>query len=135
MLYCMIFLIGGCNNKTEMLVSDEETEELSSEKTVEEGKDTKGADESNTVEEGNDGGAQDNLNRIDEFLKNYYEELGYTVLKTVYADEEYYMEYDGYKSDEIIVFKVTVEECEVCRYITLGSKDNWLEYSVLNEGY
>ena len=43
--------------------------------------------------------------------------------------------YDGYEDDEVLYFEVTERGSEIKRYIVVGSKDNWMECVILNEGY
>ena len=51
-------------------------------------------------------------------------------------DESSFMQdYDGYTKDEVVMFRITVENSENKRYIIIGSKDDWKNCEVLNEGY
>ena len=43
--------------------------------------------------------------------------------------------YEGYETGEVVLFEVYLENDEEKRYIVIGSKDNWKNCNILNEGY
>ena len=82
--------------------------------------------------------SQSDLSNIKKYAKEYYASLHYDVIDMIPdVDETKQQEsnYTGYNPDEILVMRVAIKDSEVPRYITLGSKDQWKNCSILNEGY
>lgn len=100
------------------------------------------AEESNRMDVENESShvslSEADLKRITEFVEEYYVSLSYEATSITPDYEEtrrQSSDYDGYSADEIFVFKVSIKDDEIPRYITIGSKDGWQECTVLNEGY
>lgn len=81
--------------------------------------------------------SEEELNRLDEVIKKYYASINRTIISYVQADptSPFLMYYEGYNADEVVLFEVTVENSEINRMITIGSKDGWNNCNILNEGY
>lgn len=81
--------------------------------------------------------SKDEFDRIEEVIKIYYDSINQTIISMELIDKipTFESEYDGYDSKELVFFEVLVENSEMKRYIVVGSKDNWNNCDVLNEGY
>lgn len=78
------------------------------------------------------------ISEITAFAKEWYASHSYEVISiTPDYDETERQEYDykEYNADAILVFRVAVKGDEVKRYITIGSRNDWQDCDVLNEGY
>lgn len=80
---------------------------------------------------------EEELDRVMTAIDNYYKKTSHKV--DGYALLDHYVpiarSYDGYEDDEVLYFEVTERGSEIKRYIEVGSKDNWMECVILNEGY
>lgn len=81
--------------------------------------------------------SEEEFARLRLIAEEYYTSLNYKMLDLTPADPEssFHQEYEGYLPDEVVLFEVYVENIENKRYITIGSKDNWNNCEILNEGY
>lgn len=113
---------------------------LQDDSVLEESTTTMEADPNNS----NDGVMQNNKNlseeemdRVMAAIDNYYKKTSHKV--DGYALLDHYApiarSYDGYGDDEVLYFEVTERGSKIKRYIVVGSKDNWMECVILNEGY
>lgn len=82
---------------------------------------------------------EEELARIEETIENYYIYIHRSIIDYVQVTDpqspffrERYTEYD---TDEVVVFEVNMENSEINRFITIGSKDGWITCDVLGEGY
>lgn len=83
---------------------------------------------------------EEELSQVEETIEAYYAR---TVHKLVYYSQiplnyrSAYLQYKdyGYDIDEVVVFEVATQASRVNRTITVGSKDGWINCTVLNEGY
>lgn len=82
---------------------------------------------------------QEELDRIEETIENYYIYIHRSIIDYVQVtdpESPFFRErFIEYEADEVVVFEVYVEESEVNRFITIGSKDGWITCDVLDEGY
>lgn len=82
---------------------------------------------------------QEELDRIEETIENYYIYIHRSIIDYVQVtdpESPFFRErFIEYEADEVVVFEIYVEESEVNRFITIGSKDGWITCDVLDEGY
>ena len=82
---------------------------------------------------------QEELSRIEETIENYYIYIHHSIIDYVQVtdpESPFFRErYTDYDADEVVVFEVNMENSEINRFITIGSKDGWINCDVLNEGY
>lgn len=76
-------------------------------------------------------------NNLRIFIEKYYDSINKKLIDCVQMEDEssFMQDYDGYTKDEVVMFRITVENSENKRYIIIGSKDDWKNCEVLNEGY
>lgn len=81
--------------------------------------------------------SDEEMARIQLVMEEYYISINRRLIDFVQADptSSFIREYEGYSSDEVVFFEVSVENSENKRYIAIGSNDGWNNCSVLNEGY
>lgn len=81
--------------------------------------------------------SDEELAHVQMALEDYYLSINRKLLSYVRATPacSFIREYEGYKSNEVVVFEVSVENSENKRYIAIGSKDGWNNCIILNEGY
>lgn len=81
--------------------------------------------------------SEEDLARLRSIAEEYYTSRNRKMLSFTQADPtlSFNQEYEGYESDEVVLFEVIVENGDAKRYITIGSKDDWQNCSILNEGY
>lgn len=81
--------------------------------------------------------SDEEMARIQLVMEEYYISINRRLVDFVQADptSPIIREYEGYSSDEVVFFEVSVENSENKRYIAIGSNDGWNNCSVLNEGY
>lgn len=82
--------------------------------------------------------SEEALARIQLAAEEYYTSINRKMLSFTQADPAssfHRREYEGYEPGEAVLFEVSVEDNGPKRYITIGSKDGWINCSVLNEGY
>lgn len=74
---------------------------------------------------------------VQSVIEEYYSSINLKITGFVMADETspFMQEYEGYEADEVVLFDVFVEDNEIKRHITVGSKDDWVTCKILNEGY
>ena len=77
------------------------------------------------------------MKRIDKVIRDYYIKIGRKIIRYVQFDSTYHhtREYKGYNAEELVIFEVIVEDSEIPRNIVIGSKNEWNDCKVLNEGY
>lgn len=82
---------------------------------------------------------QEELSRIEETIEKYYVYIHRSIIDYAQVTDpespffrERFIEYDA---DEVVVFEVNMENSEINRFITIGSKDGWITCDVLDEGY
>ena len=75
--------------------------------------------------------------RVCATIENYYAKTNHQVIRyeLLRHDAPIVRSYDGYNETEVIYFEVIERGNEIKRYIAVGSKDQWMECVVLNEGY
>ena len=80
--------------------------------------------------------SEDELSRALQTAGDYYRSIHREPLsmKQTQRNPRYDI-YEDYDEAELICFEVSEENAAEKRYITLGSKDNWNSFEVLNEGY
>lgn len=80
---------------------------------------------------------EEEFRKVKETVESYYSSINQTLIsmKQVYENVTFGMDYDGYEPGELVFFEVLVKNNEAKRYIAIGSKDNWKNCNVLNEGY
>lgn len=81
--------------------------------------------------------SDEEMARIQLVMEEYYISINRRLIDFVQVDptSSFIREYEGYSSDEVVFFEVSVENSENKRYIAIGSNDGWNNCSVLNEGY
>lgn len=74
---------------------------------------------------------------VEKAIEDYYDSINRKVIsfEQVTSISSFFREYEGYESNEVVLFEVIVDNSENKRYITIGSKNRWEDCSVLNEGY
>ena len=80
---------------------------------------------------------EEELARVEETIEAYYARtvhklVYYSQIPANYANGSLEYEYD---IDEVVVFEVSTQTSSINRTITVGSKDGWVNCTVLNEGY
>lgn len=75
--------------------------------------------------------------RVKKVIYDYYSSKNYEVvsINRLKDNSSIVREYDGYNQDEIVYFEIKEKNSEANRYIAVGSKDNWFNCDILNEGY
>lgn len=81
--------------------------------------------------------SDEELAHVQVALEDYYISINRKLLSYVRATPacSFVREYEGYETNEVVVFEVSVENSENKRYIAIGSKDDWNNCIILNEGY
>lgn len=81
--------------------------------------------------------SDEELAHVQMALEDYYISINCKLLSCVRATRacSFIREYEGYETNEVVVFEVSVENSENKRYIAIGSKDGWNNCIILNEGY
>ena len=81
--------------------------------------------------------SDEEMAKVQLIMEEYYISINRRLVDFVQADptSPIIREYEGYGSDEVVFFEVSVENSENKRYIAIGSNDGWNNCSVLNEGY
>lgn len=82
--------------------------------------------------------SEEDLARLQSVAEEYYASKNRKMTSIILADPTssfHRQDYEGYEPNEVALFEVFIENDEIRRYITIGSKDGWVNCSVLDEGY
>lgn len=82
--------------------------------------------------------SEEDLARLQSVAEEYYTSKNRKMISITLADPTssfHRQDYEGYEPNEVALFEVFIENDEIRRYITIGSKDGWVNCSVLDEGY
>lgn len=82
--------------------------------------------------------SEEDLARLQSVAEEYYTSKNRKMTSITLADPTssfHRQDHEGYEPNEVALFEVFIENDEIRRYITIGSKDGWVNCSVLDEGY